>query len=379
MLEHRIPVRTALAILGVFALLAVGYFTYPFPRGPETQAIVLTGGRVDTWWAESGLYRVEYRIQNVDQAGIRLQAASLKVDPRAALGVTGASFWIWGEQPAPVPVGQDGSIPLDRWKLAPGEVATLRLTLQATGPAALQFWRINPEASPLSSLEVGYRRFFRTWTSKLVIAQPPQGGAEAQAPPASSADTTGEFSSIGMVTGFDFEGLPKIYCCSSSFLGWSEIIAGSELPLKGRIVINQRDPSRHPALSLKLVSPSGKASSIPVSQDGSFNQTVRFDEDGLYHVYQVTGDAAIDQTDSGISFAAAYLVETLDAPTVQHVFGPRHKDIQQNKMLALPQGKPTQYRVRFVDASGNPARQVTFARRRTRPRRSPQTLKASLR
>lgn len=358
MLEHRIPVRTAFVILGLLALLALGYFTYPFRHGPGSQVITLTGGHVDTWWAASGLYRAEYRIQNVDadRATIRLRSANLKVDPRAALVVTGAFVWKWGEQPTPVPIGQDGSIALDKWKLAPGEVATLRLTFQAADPTALQFWRTNHEASPLSSFEVRYRRFFRTWTAKLAIAQPPQGGAAVQTPPANAADNMGGYSSIGLVTGFDFEGLPKIYCCSSAFLGWSEIIAGSELPLKGRIVINPNDPAQRPVQSLRLAFPSGKARSIPVAANGSFNQTVRFDEEGYYRVTRVTGDAPGDNPDSGVSFAVAYRFDTLDTPTVQNVFGPQHQEMQVKKMVAVPQGQPTQLRIRFTDAAGNPVR-----------------------
>lgn len=164
-----------------------------------------------------------------------------------------------------------------------------------------------------------------------------------------------------VANGFCFLTLPKIYCCSAGYLGWSEIVVGSEIALKGRVIMNPGDPSARPVRGLRLVFPSGRELSIPVGPDGSFARAVRFDEEGVHRLYRVTGDAALDGGDLGLPFEAAYRVDTLDAPTVQSVFGPQHSDMQANRVVAVPLGKPAQFRARFVDAAGNPVHNRTLA------------------
>ena len=191
------------------------------------------------------------------------------------------------------------------------------------------------------------------------------GGAAAtrtaEATGGTGADRTSDTCEPNPVAyGFCFLTLPRVHCCSAGYLGWSEIVVGSEIPLKGRVIMNQYEPSARAVRGLRLVFPSGRELSIPVGTDGSFGRAVAFDEEGLYRLYRVTGDAAVDSGDPGLPFEVAYRVDTLDTPTVQSVFGPQHPDMQANQVVAVPLGKPAQIRVRFVDAAGNPARNQTL-------------------
>lgn len=186
------------------------------------------------------------------------------------------------------------------------------------------------------------------------------GGSKGTEPPALAAKTGESGVTCDPATsvyGLCLDSGPKLYCCSAGYLGWSQIVVGTELPLKGRVRLKEGAP---PPPALLLTYPSGREERIPVAPDGAFDRTVSFSDEGIYHLQQTATDSGTQASAPDISFWVAYRVDPMDAPTVQSVFGQHHKDMQENRIVAVPRGQPAQFRVRFVDAAGRPARSRTL-------------------
>ncbi|MDB4897024.1 MAG: hypothetical protein JWN15_3286, partial [Firmicutes bacterium] len=78
------------------------------------------------------------------------------------------------------------------------------------------------------------------------------------------------------VHGMCFDTLPRLYCCSPAFLGWSGIYVGDRFPVSGKIGGGIRSDS------LTMVYPSGRTASLPVTEGAAFRGDVSFDEEGQY-------------------------------------------------------------------------------------------------
>ncbi|MFZ5827074.1 MAG: hypothetical protein ACOY94_22495 [Bacillota bacterium] len=167
----------------------------------------------------------------------------------------------------------------------------------------------------------------------------------AFAPPAPAATCR-----VTDFSGVCFDTLPKLWCCSAAFLGWSEITVGDSFPVTGKV-----DQSVEQTEALKLVFPSGRTVTLPVAADGSFREIVTFHEEGFHRLLKVTegGEHEFGR------FAVAYRAELLDLPTVESQFG-RHHARSGVSLGVVEAGLTSNLRVRFTDAKGEPVRSMAI-------------------
>ncbi|MFO7172622.1 MAG: hypothetical protein DIU70_006615 [Bacillota bacterium] len=158
-------------------------------------------------------------------------------------------------------------------------------------------------------------------------------------------------------SGLCLETLPRLYCCSAAYLGWSQITVGDRLPLAGAVAQDPDAP--HPTTALRLVYPSGRTVEIPVGPDGSFHQEIAYDEEGHYRLYRANPDRRWVADLPLASFAVPYRAEVLSHPLEADRFRqPRRPDLT---LAAVPHGPEVRLRVRFTDAAGRPAAGRTLA------------------
>ena len=150
--------------------------------------------------------------------------------------------------------------------------------------------------------------------------------------------------------GMCLDGLPLFYCCSSAATGWSGIVAGMDVDIKGAVPIDPK--TRAPQSSaVLLLGPNGWRTTIPVAASGAFNEEVAFPTAGSYQIgVQYLGTPADLET-----FLVAWRWDVLRGTTVATVFPSETIHFPQSDVLLLEAiGHPAPYTIKLENAQGVP-------------------------
>lgn len=163
--------RQALLVLVALALAALAYVTVPVEAPEEHAPLKLVAWSLNSGDAASGRYRVEYIVENMDRADLRLQTVKLLPDLRRSLPVVSAYIELEGQRKA-VSVREDGAYDLNGLTLPSRQRLTLGLDLQVVDAAPLKSWLDADPSPPHSSLRVSYRRNAQPWTTDVMVRHP---------------------------------------------------------------------------------------------------------------------------------------------------------------------------------------------------------------
>jgi|GEM_PF-6403203 len=163
--------RQALLVLSALALAAAAYVTVPVEALELQAPLKILGWGLDSGGAASGQYRVEYTLENVGRADLRLQSARLLPDLSQSSPAVSAYIELEGQRRA-ASVLQDGAYDLRGITLRARQRLTLGLELQVVDAAPLKPGLEAEPSPPHSSLRVSHRRYGQPWTTDVMVWHP---------------------------------------------------------------------------------------------------------------------------------------------------------------------------------------------------------------
>ncbi len=150
--------------------------------------------------------------------------------------------------------------------------------------------------------------------------------------------------------GMCLDGLPHFYCCSSAATGWSGVIAGMDVDIKGAVPIDP-ETGKPQSSAVLLLGPNGWREAIPVAASGAFDQQVTFPTAGVYQIgVQYRGAPANLQ-----AFPVAWRWDVRQGTSVADVFPSESGYFPQGDVLLLQEiGRPATFTIRLETAQGVP-------------------------
>ena len=180
--------------------------------------------------------------------------------------------------------------------------------------------------------------------------------------PTTSAPT---FKDVGIVNGCDaLQSIYQGFCAAAPSELWQgsdalverqQVVVGETIDVHGAVGV---DANGKPVWADVFIRPpSGKTTLLPVDSRGGYSQVYTFSEQGEY----AFGPGSWSQDTSGASFLVAYRA----VPPEENDLATLFPSSQQSSwpgisVAAVPFGEKGSLRVRFVDAQGDPAQNVTL-------------------
>ncbi len=150
--------------------------------------------------------------------------------------------------------------------------------------------------------------------------------------------------------GMCLDGPPHFYCCSSAATGWSGVVAGMDVDIKGAVPIDP-ETGRPQSSAVLLFGPNGWREAIPVAASGAFEHDVTFPTAGVYQIgVQYRGAPANLQT-----FPVAWRWDVRQGISVADVFPSKAGYFPKGDVLLLQEiGRPATITIRLETAQGVP-------------------------
>ncbi|MDA8344757.1 MAG: hypothetical protein M0Z66_04660 [Thermaerobacter sp.] len=181
-------------------------------------------------------------------------------------------------------------------------------------------------------------------------------------PPTSTTQTLAD---AGVINGCDaLQSIYQGFCATSPHV----LVQGSDaMQVEQHVVVGQTIDvhgavgvytSGKPAYSdVFIKAPSGQVTLLPVDQKGGYSQEYTFSEQGAY----AFGPGHWSPDTPGATFEVSYRAQPPKGSLLSQVFPLSKQSWHGLTVAAVPFGEKGSLRVRFVDAQGNPARDVTLA------------------
>lgn len=135
---------------------------------------------------------------------------------------------------------------------------------------------------------------------------------------------------------------------------WSHLIVGETIDLTGAVPMYSNGKPSYQEVYMR--SPSGKTVLFPVDAQGGFSGTYTFAEQGIY----TTGGGTWSDSGPGNPFWVVYKPEPPQASLLSSVFPASLRSWPDITVVAVPFGQTGTLRVRFVNAQGDPASNVSL-------------------